>query len=106
MKSDADANLLALFKAHGLRMTSPRRIILQVLAESSDHPDAVELHRRAQAIDPRIAIATVYRTLNLLQDKGALERHTFADGRGRFESAEQEHHAGSRLRAGLCSGIP
>lgn len=65
---------------------------MRVLSESSDHPDAVELHRRAAAIDPGIAIATVYRTLNLLEERGILERHTFGDGPARFESAEQEHH--------------
>lgn len=82
----------ALCREHGLRLTSPRKVIMQVLSESDDHPDAVELHRRATRLDPGIAIATVYRTLNLLQEKGILEKHTFGDGRARFESAEQEHH--------------
>ena len=85
-------DIAALCKESGLRLTGPRRIIFQVLAKSSDHPDAVELHRRVTAIDPTIAIATVYRTLNLLQEKGVLERHTFADGRGRFETADRAHH--------------
>lgn len=85
-------DIATLCKEHGLRLTGPRKVIMQVLAESIGHPDAVELHRRASAIDPGIAIATIYRTLNLLREKGVLERHIFADGRGRFESAEQEHH--------------
>lgn len=85
-------DITTLCKEHGLRLTSPRRVIMQVLSESDDHPDAVELHRRATRIDPSIAIATVYRTLNLLQEKGILEKHTFGDGRARFESAEREHH--------------
>lgn len=92
MKADVVADLAVICKEFGLRMTGPRRVIAQVLAESTDHPDAVELHRRVAAIDPGIAIATVYRTLRLLQDKGILERHTFADGRARFETADQEHH--------------
>lgn len=92
MKSPALTDLAAICKEHGLRMTGPRKIIVQVLSQSSDHPDAVELHRRVSQIDPGIAIATVYRTVNLLQEKGILEKHIFADGRARFESADQEHH--------------
>lgn len=57
-------DIAALCKEHGLRLTAPRKIIMQVLSESDDHPDAVELHRRATRIDPSVAIATVYRTLN------------------------------------------
>lgn len=85
-------DLVSLCKEQNLRLTRPRKIILDVLAESTDHPDVIELHRRVTAIDPGIAIATVYRTVNLLQDKGILERHTFADGRARYETADQEHH--------------
>lgn len=85
-------DVATLCREHGLRLTGPRKVIMQVLSDSADHPDAVELHKRATAIDPGIAIATVYRTLSLLEEKGILERHTFADGRARFESAEREHH--------------
>lgn len=81
-----------LCKENGLRLTGPRKVIMRVLKEASDHPDAVELHRRAALIDAGISLATVYRTLNLLQERGVLERHTFGDGPARFESAEQEHH--------------
>lgn len=65
---------------------------MQVLSDSSDHPDVVELHRRVTAIEPAISLATVYRTVNLLRDKGVLERHTFGDGRARYETAPREHH--------------
>lgn len=85
-------DIAALCREHGLRMTAPRRIIMQVLGESEDHPDVVELHRRVSAIDPGIALATVYRTVNMLQDKGVLERHTFSDGRARYETADRQHH--------------
>ena len=73
-------------------MTGQRLTILAVLAEADDHPDAVELHHRAVSIDPGISLATVYRTVKLLQDKGILARHAFADGRARYETAEGEHH--------------
>lgn len=76
----------------GLRMTGPRKVIVAVLDRADDHPDAVELHRRAAEADPRISLATVYRTVKLLQDRGILARHAFADGRARYETAAQSHH--------------
>ena len=76
----------------GLRMTGQRRVIARVLSESHDHPDAEELHRRAAAIDAHISIATVYRTVRLLEESGILERHDFRDGRSRYEEAPDVHH--------------
>lgn len=85
-------NIIALCKDHKLRLTAPRRVILKVLEQSADHPDAVELHRRVQMIEAGISLATVYRTLKLLEEKGILEKHSFGDGPARFERADQEHH--------------
>lgn len=76
----------------GLRMTEQRRVIARVLSDSHDHPDAEELHRRAAAIDSRISIATVYRTVRLFEEAGILERHDFRDGRSRYEEVPEEHH--------------
>lgn len=76
----------------GLRMTDQRRVIARVLAQASDHPDADELHSRAVKIDPKISIATVYRTVNLFEEIGIIERHDFRDGRSRYESVPEEHH--------------
>ena len=76
----------------GLRMTGQRRVIARVLSEAQDHPDAEELHRRAASIDPHISIATVYRTVRLLEEAGILERHDFRDGRSRYEEVPDEHH--------------
>lgn len=73
-------------------MTGQRRVIARVLSESNDHPDAEELHRRASSIDPHISIATVYRTVRLLEESGILERHDFRDGRSRYEEMPDEHH--------------
>lgn len=80
------------FVARGLKMTEPRRIILSVLQASEDHPDAMAIHERARQNDPEIAMATVYRTLNLLEDLGLIERHDFGDGRARYEDAGKDHH--------------
>jgi Fur family transcriptional regulator, ferric uptake regulator len=76
----------------GLRMTEPRRVIARVLSTSEDHPDAEELHRRANAIDRSISLATVYRTVKLFEEAGIIERHDFRDGRSRFEEVPEEHH--------------
>jgi Fur family transcriptional regulator, ferric uptake regulator len=76
----------------GLRMTQPRRIIAGVLSDAEDHPDAEELHRRANSLDASISLATVYRTVKLFEDYDIIERHDFRDGRSRFEEMPQEHH--------------
>jgi Fur family ferric uptake transcriptional regulator len=88
----SEQTIAALCRKLGLRITGPRRVIMRVLSESSDHPDAVELHRRVVAIEPTISLATVYRTVSLLREKGILERHTFGDGRARYETVPREHH--------------
>lgn len=77
---------------YGLRMTGQRRVIARVLAAANDHPDVEELHRRAHAIDPKISLSTVYRTIKLLATKGIIERHDFGHGRGRYEEASRAHH--------------
>ena len=76
----------------GMRMTGQRKTIAAVLARSPDHPDVDELHRRANAVDSRISLSTVYRTLKLLETKGILARHDFGAGRGRYEATPREHH--------------
>ena len=75
-----------------LRMTDQRRIIAAVLDESHDHPDVEELHDRASAADPRISIATVYRTVKLFEEAGILEKREFGDGRARYETSDRNHH--------------
>ncbi|MEM9738577.1 MAG: Fur family transcriptional regulator [Pseudomonadota bacterium] len=77
---------------NGLRMTQPRRIIAKVLSDSKDHPDAEELHRRANALDNSISLATVYRTVKLFEDYDIITRHDFRDGRSRFEELPSDHH--------------
>jgi Fur family ferric uptake transcriptional regulator len=76
----------------GLRMTGQRRVITRVLSSARDHPDVEEVYRRANKIDPRISLSTVYRTLKLFAEKGILERHDFGRGRGRYEEASRGHH--------------
>jgi Fur family ferric uptake transcriptional regulator len=78
--------------AKGMRMTEQRRIIARILDAATDHPDVEELYRRAAAIDSKISIATVYRTVKLFEDAGVITRHDFGAGRSRYESIPEEHH--------------
>ena len=76
----------------GLRMTDQRKVIAKVLSDANDHPDAEELYARASAIDPKISLATVYRTVRLFSEAGIIETHDFRDGRARYETADEDHH--------------
>ena len=79
-------------EARGLRITGQRRVVAQVLEDSDDHPDVEELYARASAVDPKISIATVYRTVKLFEEAGIVDKLEFGDGRARYEDAEREHH--------------
>lgn len=76
----------------GMKMTGQRRLIARVLSESEDHPDVEAVYRRASELDPKISIATVYRTVRLFEEANILDRHDFGDGRARYEEAPLEHH--------------
>jgi len=84
--------LLDRLEAKGLRLTEQRRVIAEILSESTDHPDVEELHARATARDERISLATVYRTVKLFEEAGLLDKLEFGDGRARYEDADREHH--------------
>jgi len=86
------SRLEQLCRDKGMKMTGQRRIIAEVLSESSDHPDVEELLKRTQIIDPNISIATVYRTVSLFEDEGIIERLDFGDGRARYEESSDDHH--------------
>lgn len=91
-KDESLSPIEVLCAEHGLRMTGQRRVIARVLSDARDHPDVEELHRRAHLVDQNISLSTVYRTVNLFEKKGILERHAFGRGRGRYEEASRDHH--------------
>ncbi len=78
--------------ASGVRMTGPRRIIARILSEATDHPDVDEVHRRAYDLDSRISLATVYRTVRLLEQHGILERRNLGSRRARYEQSGEHDH--------------
>ena len=76
----------------GLKMTEQRRTILTVLSQSDDHPSVDTVYHRARGIDPSISIATVYRTLHLLDELNLVQRHDFNESYARFEVNLEHHH--------------
>ena len=83
--------LLSRCLAKNIRMTSQRQIIIPVIEESDDHPDVDQLYLRSVELDNTISIATVYRTVKLLEEAGLIERLEFGDGRSRYEEAGEHH---------------
>lgn len=79
-------------RAEGVRLTRQRAALLRVLAASDDHPDAAELHARAEAAGVGVSLATVYRTLTTLQAQGVIEKLEFRGEPARWEPADQQHH--------------
>ena len=82
----------------GVKLTEQRKIIAKVISESkaeygeSDHPDVDELYNRVSKIDPKISIATVYRTVKLFEEAGILTKHDFKGGKARYEAMIESHH--------------
>jgi len=76
----------------GVRVTRQRETLLKVLAQAEDHPDAAELHRRARSHDDSLSLATVYRTLSVLEREGVVLRLALENGGARYEVADQPHH--------------
>tara|TARA_B100000953_G_C17806728_1_gene353950 strand:+ start:170 stop:580 length:411 start_codon:yes stop_codon:yes gene_type:complete len=78
--------------AKGVRLTEQRKLIAKVMSESEDHPDVDELHRRVSKLDPRVSIATVYRTVKLFEEAGIVSKHDFKGNKARYEEVPKEHH--------------
>lgn len=91
-ESDKTEKMASALRKSGIRVTRQRIALLGVLADADDHPDAVELHERARAVEPSVSLATVYRTLSVLEAEGVVHRHAFEGGGARFETTHEEHH--------------
>ena len=76
----------------GVKLTDQRKIIAQVMSQAEDHPDVDELYQRVTKLDPKISIATVYRTVKLFQEAGILAKHDFKGGKARYEEMSESHH--------------
>ncbi len=87
-----DISIERLCIENGLKMTGPRRVIARVLSDATDHPAVDEVHRRANRVDGRISLATVYRTVRLLEGKGILSRRDLGSRRARYEPSGERNH--------------
>ncbi len=76
----------------GVKLTDQRKIIAKVMSEAHDHPDVDELYKRVSSIDPKISIATVYRTVKLFEEVGILTKHEFKGSKARYEEINEGHH--------------
>ena len=76
----------------GVKLTDQRKVIAQVMTSSTDHPDVDELYKRVSKIEPKISIATVYRTVKLFEETGILTKHEFKGGKARYEELNESHH--------------
>ena len=76
----------------GVKLTDQRKIIAKVMSQSKDHPDVDELYKRVSKIDPKISIATVYRTVKLLEEEGIIAKHDFKGKKARYEELSESHH--------------
>ena len=78
--------------AKGVKLTDQRRVIAKVMSDSNDHPNVDELYKRVNIVDPKISIATVYRTVKLFEESGILAKHDFKGGKARYEELNESHH--------------
>lgn len=93
MKAPSKSNRMTkALRESGVRVTRQREALLRVLTEAEDHPDAAELHRRAKGLDASVSLATVYRTLTVLEREGVIQRLSLEGGGARFEVADAAHH--------------
>ena len=79
-------------KKKGVRLTDQRKLIAKVMSESESHPDVDELHKKVSKFDPKISIATVYRTVKLFEEAGIIAKHDFKGNKARYEQTSREHH--------------
>ena len=76
----------------GVKLTGQRKIIARIMSEAEDHPDVDELYKRVTKVDPKISIATVYRTVKLFEEAGILTKHDFKGGKARYEINDDHNH--------------
>ena len=92
LESNRKSRMISLLRKANVRVTNQRIALLSVISEANDHPDVVELQRRAKKISPSISLATVYRTLLSLLESGVVHRNSFEGGGARYEMAKEKHH--------------
>ncbi|HOJ30561.1 MAG TPA: Fur family transcriptional regulator [bacterium] len=83
-----------LFRGHGLRCTLPRDVILNFLLNTEEHLSAEDIYIHIHKKHPDIGLTTVYRTLEVLNRMGIIEKFDFGDRRARYEVVHHVHDKG------------
>jgi len=92
LTNDQIIHFTNILRKSGIRITRQRIALMAVLTKATDHPDAFELHKHTKEIEPSTSLATVYRTLAALEEKGVIQHHNFDGGGSRFEIVPEVHH--------------
>lgn len=90
--TESTDGLREIFQEAGRRLTSQRRLVLDVLERCDEHLEADAIHKRAKARAPGLSLATVYRTLALLKEMGLVEEHRLGEGHSHYEAVQEEPH--------------
>jgi Fur family peroxide stress response transcriptional regulator len=90
--SEPGDDLRDAFREAGRRLTSQRRLILDVLKESNEHLEVDAVYDIAKQRAPGLSLATVYRTLALLKEMELVEEHRLGEGHSHYEAVQEEPH--------------
>ncbi|MBI4463670.1 MAG: transcriptional repressor [Acidobacteria bacterium] len=88
-----------------LRESRQRRMILEVVAKSGDHPTAHGVYEHARRRMPSLSLGTVYRNLRLLVNQGFLKESKFGNRPARFEPNKQPHYHVCCLQCGRVEDL-
>lgn len=76
----------------GLRVTPQRASIITILSETDDHPNVEDLYEKTRALDDTVSVATVYRTMSVLENAGLVRKLVLDDAPARYEMMPQTDH--------------
>lgn len=85
-------DLTAKLKKRGFRLTPQRLAVLKILSSSSAHPTAEQIYAQVKVDFPTTSLATIYKTLALLQEEGEILELGFGDGSNRYDGLKPYAH--------------
>lgn len=92
LSSDQPTDYVQVLREAGLRVTQQRTAIVAILAATTDHPTVDDVYDQAKLLDDTVSLATVYRTMVVLETAGLIRKLTFDDAPARYEMTPQREH--------------
>ncbi|AAM24476.1 Fur family transcriptional regulator [Caldanaerobacter subterraneus] len=93
-------------KEKGFKLTTQRRVILDVIMENKNkHLSSEEIYDLVKRKYPEIGLATVYRTLQLFEELGLVYKLNFDEGRNRYELYQEDAHQHHHLICLKCGNV-